>query len=128
MGPCGISVQFVVDLYRGDRFVAAKTHTVKMCIYSPIGYVLAFNLSISVSYYLSLTALSLETATFHLVCKKLVLSSANFQSQNDLQTERGVSSNLSVDMLPQVCLKQYAGLHIDTLVVPVVEVYEFHSL
>ena len=38
---------------------------------------------------------------FHLVCKKLVLSSANFQSRNDLQTERRVSSNLS-DMLQSV--------------------------
>ena len=40
MGPCGISVQFVVDLYRGVRFVAAKKHAVKMCIYSSIDYVL----------------------------------------------------------------------------------------
>ena len=32
MGPCGISVQFVIDLYRGGRFVAATNHTVKMCI------------------------------------------------------------------------------------------------
>ena len=57
--------------------------------------------SISVSSYFSRTALSLDTAIFHLVCKKLVLSSANFQSQNDLQTERRVSSNLS-DMLQSV--------------------------
>ena len=86
MGPRGISVQFVVDLYRGDRFVAAKKkHTVKMCIYSSIDYVLDFNLSINVSSYFSRTTLSLETAIFHLVCKKLVLSSANFQSQNDLR-------------------------------------------
>ena len=34
MGPLGISVQFVDDLYRGDRFVAATNRTVKMCIYS----------------------------------------------------------------------------------------------
>ena len=101
MGPRGISVQFMVALYRGDRFVATKKHTVKMCIYTSIDYVLAFNLSISVSSYFSRTALSLETATFHLVCKKLVISSANFQSQNDLQTERWVSSNLS-DMLQSV--------------------------
>ena len=39
MGPRGISVHFVVDLYRGDRFVAATNHTVKMCIYSSIDYV-----------------------------------------------------------------------------------------
>ena len=45
MGPRGISVQFVVDLYRGDRFVAAKNHTVKMCIYSSIDHVLDFNLN-----------------------------------------------------------------------------------
>ena len=45
-GPHGISVQFVVHLYRGDRFVAA---TVRICIYSSIDYVLDFNLSISVS-------------------------------------------------------------------------------
>ena len=95
MGPPGISVQFVIDLYRGDRSVAAKNHSVKICIYSSVDCVLDFNLSISVSSYFSRTALSLETAIFHLVCKKLVLSSANFQSQNDLQTERGVSSNLS---------------------------------
>ena len=80
MGPRGISEQFVVDLYRGDRFVAAKHHTVKMCIYSSIDYVLDFNLSISVSFDFSQTELSLATAIFHLVCKKLVLSSANFQS------------------------------------------------
>ena len=49
MGPRGISVQFVVDLYRGDRFVAAKNHTVKMSIYYFIDYVLDFILSISVS-------------------------------------------------------------------------------
>ena len=49
MGPRGIFVQFIVDLYRGDRYVAAKNHTVKMCIYSSIDYVLDFNLSISVS-------------------------------------------------------------------------------
>ena len=53
MGPRGISVQFVIDLYRGDRFVAAKNHTVKMCIYSSVDYVLDFNLSISVSSYFS---------------------------------------------------------------------------
>ena len=51
--------QFVVDLYYGDRFVAAKTHTVRMCIYFSTDYVLAFNLSISVSSYFSQTALSL---------------------------------------------------------------------
>ena len=49
MGPCGISVQFVFYLYGGDRFVAATNHTVKMCIYSPIDYVLDLSLSISVS-------------------------------------------------------------------------------
>ena len=49
MGPYGISVQFVLDLYRGDRFVAATNHTVKMCIYSSVDYVLDFNLSVSVS-------------------------------------------------------------------------------
>ena len=49
MGPCGIAVQFVVDLYGGDRFVAATNHTVKLCIYSSVAYVLDFNLSISVS-------------------------------------------------------------------------------
>ena len=49
LGPCGISVQFVVDLYRGDRFVAMTNHTAKMCIYTSIDRVLDFNLSISVS-------------------------------------------------------------------------------
>ena len=49
MGPRGIFVQFIVYLYRVDRFVAATNHTVKVCIYSPIDYVLDFNLSISVS-------------------------------------------------------------------------------
>ena len=49
IGPHGISVQFVVDLYWGDRFVAVTNHTVKMCIYSSIDYVLDFNLSISMS-------------------------------------------------------------------------------
>ena len=49
MEPCGISVQFVVDLYRGDHFVAATNHLVKMCIYSSIDYVMDFHLSISVS-------------------------------------------------------------------------------
>ena len=49
MGPHGISVQLVIDLYRGDRFVAATNHTVKMCIYSSTDYVLDFYLSISVS-------------------------------------------------------------------------------
>ena len=44
MGPRGVSVQFVVDLYSGDRFVAATNHTVKMCIYSSDEYVLDFNL------------------------------------------------------------------------------------
>ena len=39
MGPRGISVQFVVGLYRGDRFVAATNHTIKMGIYSSIDYV-----------------------------------------------------------------------------------------
>ena len=39
MGPCSISVQFVIELYCGDRFV---NHTVKMCIYSSIDYVLDF--------------------------------------------------------------------------------------
>ena len=101
MGQRNISVQFVVDLHRGDRFFAAKTPTVKMCIYSSIDYVLDLNLSISVSSYFSQTALTLETAIFHLVGKKLVLSSANFLSQNVLQTERRVSSNLS-DMLQSV--------------------------
>ena len=101
MGPHGISVQFIVDLYRRDRFVTAKNRTVKTYNYSSIDYVLDFDLSISVSSYFSRTALSLETATFYLVCKKLVISSANFQSQNDLQTERRVSSNLS-DMLQSV--------------------------
>ena len=48
MEPCGSYVQFVVDLYRGDRFVAATNRTVKMCIYSSIDYVLDFDLSISV--------------------------------------------------------------------------------
>ena len=43
-----MSVQFVVDLYRGDRFLPATNHTVKMCIYSSIDYDLDFNLSISV--------------------------------------------------------------------------------
>ena len=98
MGPCGISVQFAVELYHRDHFVAEKNHTAKMCIYSSVDYVLDFNLSISVSSYFSRTALSLDTAIFHLVCKKFVLSSANYQSQNDLQMERRVSSNLS-DML-----------------------------
>ena len=78
-----------------------KKHAVKMCIYSPFDYVLDFNLSISVSSYFSRTALSPETAIFHLVCKKLVISSTSFQSQNDLQTERRVSSNLS-DMVSSV--------------------------
>ena len=45
----GIAVQFVVDLYRGDRFVPATNRKVKMCIYSSIDYVLDLNLSISVS-------------------------------------------------------------------------------
>ena len=45
----GLSVQFVVDLYRGDRFVAATNNIVRMCIYSSIEYVLDFNLLISVS-------------------------------------------------------------------------------
>ena len=49
MGQRGISVQFVVDLYHGDRFVAATIYTVKMCIYSSIDHVFDFNLSISVS-------------------------------------------------------------------------------
>ena len=49
IGPRGISVQFVVDLFRGDRFVAVKNHTVKMCTYSSFDYVLDFNLSISAS-------------------------------------------------------------------------------
>ena len=53
------------------------------------------------SSYFSRTALTLETAIFHLVCKKLVLPSANFQSQNDLQTEKRVSSNLN-DILQSV--------------------------
>ena len=48
MGLCGISVQFVLDLYCGDPFVAATNHTVKMCIYSSNDYVLDFNLSINV--------------------------------------------------------------------------------
>ena len=75
MGPSGISVQFVVDLHRGDCFVAAKSHTVKLCIYSSVDYVLDFNLSISVSSYFSRTALSLEKEICHLVCKKLDLLS-----------------------------------------------------
>ena len=50
MGPRGIFVQFVVDLYSGNGFVAAKNHTVKMCIYSSVDYVLDFNFSISVSF------------------------------------------------------------------------------
>ena len=49
MGPCGISVQFVIDLYCGDRFVAVPNHTVKVDIYLSTDYVLDFNLSISVS-------------------------------------------------------------------------------
>ena len=49
MGQCGVSVQFVVDLYRGDNVVTATNHTVKICIYKSIDYVLNFNLSISVS-------------------------------------------------------------------------------
>ena len=49
IGPRDNSVQFVVDLYRGDRFLAATNHAVKMCIYSSIDYVLEFNLLISVS-------------------------------------------------------------------------------
>ena len=49
MGPRGTSVQFVVDLYHVDSFVAATNHIGKMCIYSSIDYVLDFNLSISVS-------------------------------------------------------------------------------
>ena len=49
MGPSGVSVQFVVDLYRGDHFVTATNHIVKICIYKSIDYVLIFNLSISVS-------------------------------------------------------------------------------
>ena len=74
MRPYGISVQFVIDLYRGDCFVAATNHTVKICIYSPIDYVLDFNLSISMSCKFSRTALSLETATYFLethpsICK-----------------------------------------------------------
>ena len=64
MGPRGISVQFVVDLYRGDHLVAATKHTVKMCIYSSIDYVLDFNFYISVSSYFSRIALSLETENF----------------------------------------------------------------
>ena len=88
-------------MFSGDRFVAAKSHTVKMCIYWSTDYVLDFNLSMSMSSYFSRTALSLETAIFHIVCKKLVLSPANFQSQNDLQMERRVSSNF-YDMLQSV--------------------------
>ena len=49
MGPRGISVQFVFDMYWGVCFVAVTNHTVKMCIYSSIDYVLDFNLSISMS-------------------------------------------------------------------------------
>ena len=49
MGLSGISVHFVVDLYRGDRFVVVTNHTVKMCIYSSSYYVLDFNLSITVA-------------------------------------------------------------------------------
>ena len=48
MGQREISVQFVGDMYRGDRFVAAANHTVKTCIYSSVDYALDFNLSISV--------------------------------------------------------------------------------
>ena len=48
MGPHGIYVQFVIDLYRGDCFVAATNHTVRMCTYLSIDYVLDLNLSISV--------------------------------------------------------------------------------
>ena len=55
MGPHGISVQFIVDLYRRDRFVTAKNHTVKTYNYSSIDYVLDFDLSISVSSYFSRT-------------------------------------------------------------------------
>ena len=72
-----------------------------MCIHSSIDYVLDFKPSIIVSSYFSRTALSLETAIYYLVCKTPVLSSANFQSQNNLQTERRYSSNLS-DMLQSV--------------------------
>ena len=49
MGSRGISVQLVLGLYRGDRFVAATNHIVKMCIYLSTDFVLDFNLSISVS-------------------------------------------------------------------------------
>ena len=49
MGLRGISVHFVIDLYGGNLFVVAINHTVKLCIYSSIDYVLDFNLSISVS-------------------------------------------------------------------------------
>ena len=48
MGPRGISVQFAVDLYRGDRFVAATYRTVTMDIYSSNDYVLDLNLSVGV--------------------------------------------------------------------------------
>ena len=58
MGPCGISVQFVVDLYCGDHFVAEKNHTVKMCIYSSIDYVLDFNLNKCVLLFLKNSAIS----------------------------------------------------------------------
>ena len=88
-----VSVQLAIDLYRGDCFVAAKTPYSQNVYLFLYWLCLDFNLSISVSSYFSRTALSLETAIFHLVCKKLFLSSANFQSQNDLQTERRVSSN-----------------------------------
>ena len=42
-----VSVEFVVEMYRGDRFVAATNNTVRMCIYSFVEYVLDFKESLA---------------------------------------------------------------------------------
>ena len=67
LGPRDISVQFVVDLYHGGRFVAVTNHTVRMCTYPSVDYVLDSNLSVSV-FIVLMNSLSLETATYHLIC------------------------------------------------------------
>ena len=77
MGACVISVQFFIDLYHGDRFVTATNQKSK-CVHR-----------------------SQEAAKYHLICWKLVLLSANLQSQNNLQIEGRVSSKFS-DMLQSV--------------------------
>ena len=70
-------------------------HTVKMFIYSSIDYVLNSNLSISSSLF-SQIAFSLQMATYHLICKKPVLSFANCFGSGDLLTEGQVSSKLNM--------------------------------